>query len=468
MRVSSPRKVAIGAAASCANSARRTSTGCWVLTDFGAIVPALSLSWIESSNQRAQALIGAQASSSVAASPVTCGKHRSMRPRRRILLVDDDLCYRRVCRHWLLRDDSIEYEIIEAGHPDTAMTAIRENIFDCMVIDYRLPKIFGTELIEHIAEELGEFMPPSIVLTADDGTMAMTRAIRADATDFLSKGVTTGPALLRAIDNSVEKNELRQDLRQQRDALLASNAALERRNEEIGRFYHTVSHEIRTPLTGAREFVALVKDGVVGEVNPDQTSLLEDALACCDQITRQFADLLDMTRLETGKLNVELAPTNIETILTRCLAIEKPIAAQKSVTLDVRADSALPLIVADQDRLAQVISNLLANAVKFTAPGGRVRMVARADHAASVVRLRVVDNGSGISRAERERVFDRLYQINDHETNTGLQGLGLGLSIAQEIVTAHGGTLELIGRPGLGSSFRFDLHMANAKVTQAA
>ena len=100
----------------------------------------------------------------------------------------------------------------------------------------------GLFKIEYIKRELGDFMPPSIILTAEDGTVAITRAIRAEATDFLCKGVTTGPALLRAIDNSVEKNELRQDLCQQRDAQLASNEALERRNEEIGNFYHTVSH----------------------------------------------------------------------------------------------------------------------------------------------------------------------------------------------------------------------------------
>lgn len=227
-----------------------------------------------------------------------------------------------------------------------------------------------------------------------------------------------------------------------------------------------MSHEIRTPLTGAREFISLVKDGICGEVNVDQASLLEDALACCDQITRQFTDLLDMTRLDTGKLGVTLAPTNINSILKRCLTMEKPNADQKSITLDARIEPALPPVVADPDSLSQVISNPLANALKFTPPGEQVRLIAQADHATPRVRLRVVDRGAGIPRSKRERVFERLYQIDDHDLNPRIQGLGLGLSIASEIVQAHGGDLQLIGRPGLGSSFRFDLQLANVITKQ--
>lgn len=113
------------------------------------------------------------------------------------------------------------------------------SVNDNFVVDYRLPTVFGTELIQRMSEELGGHMPPSIILTGDDGALTVTRAIRADATDFLCKRVTTAPALLCAIDNVVEKNELRQNLRAQRDVLLDSNEVLERRNEEIRRFYHT-------------------------------------------------------------------------------------------------------------------------------------------------------------------------------------------------------------------------------------
>jgi len=167
----------------------------------------------------------------------------------RILIVDDDIVFRSLCRRRLQRDERSQNTCEEVGTAVEALSALSPGSHDCLLVDYRLPEMLGTELIESMRAKLGEEMPPVIVLTADGGENAATHAVRVSAADFMSKEDAGAAPLCRSVRNAVEQGRLRAGMRRQSEELVAANSELLNRAREIDRFYHTVSHEMKTPLT---------------------------------------------------------------------------------------------------------------------------------------------------------------------------------------------------------------------------
>jgi len=319
-----------------------------------------------------------------------------------------------------------------------------------------MPDMSGIQVVEEIRSILDEKTSPIIIMASEHIVEAATQAVKLQAADFFVKTNINHQSIRRSVVNAIEKGQLQRGIQERRRELMVANRELERQAVEIQRFYHTVSHEIKTPLAAAREFVSLVHDGILGPVNKEQSEVLLHATVCCDQITTQFDDLVDLTRLETGKLALDIAPTDLGDIVKRVLAIVASDAQENSILLDSRVPDSLPLVDIDAGRITQVLSNLLGNAIKFTHSGGRVRLSARLlDN--GLYQLRVSDNGSGIPKDDVGSVFDRLFQVESARTRDSQSGLGLGLSIAQEIVRGHGHSLKVQSRLNGGSLFSFEL-----------
>lgn len=383
----------------------------------------------------------------------------------KLLMVEDDPGYRSLCVRRLERDRQHDYQIVACGSGKEAISAAQEENFECLLIDYRLPDMKGTECIETLREILGEVMPPAVIMTADGGEAAAIQAVRVQAADYLSKKDASPRGLCRSVQNAVEKGRLLQRIRQRSEELKAVNTELERKAIEIQRFYHTVSHEMKTPLTAVREFVSIIDDGLLGPVTDRQHEILQHALGCCDQINTQFNDLLDLTRLETGKLTLEFVSDSLNDVLSRAQAMVDKSARDKSIQIERRGELDLPSVTMDPGRITQVVSNVLGNSVKFTNPGGRIRITTRViDN--QIVRVRILDTGVGIPRQHLSEIFERLYQIDRSDLVQTESGLGLGLSIAREIVRGHGHELRVQSRHGTGSSFSFDLGIASADISQ--
>ncbi len=378
----------------------------------------------------------------------------------RVLIVDDDAVFRSLCRRRLSRDDRSDNTCDEVSTAVDALAAVSPGSHDCLLVDYRLPEMLGTELVEQMKTKLGKAMPPVIVLTADGGESAATQAVRVSAADFMSKQDAGTASLCRSVRNAVEQGRLRANVRRQHEQLLAANAALVERAQHIDRFYHTVSHEMKTPLTGAREMTSIMRDELLGALTGEQKEALDDVLVCCDQLARQFHDLLDMTRLDTGKLSLKLERASLESVIRRCLTLAAGEAERRSITLERHGEFDLPDVVMDASRISQVVSNLLNNAIKFTDADGRVRIVIRRSDDGERLRVRIVDTGTGISREDCQRIFDRLYQVDEHGSDGRNSGIGLGLSIARDIIEGHGESLQVRSRLGAASSFSFSLRLA--------
>jgi len=168
-------------------------------------------------------------------------------------------------------------------------------------------------------------------------------------------------------------------------------------------------------------------------------------------------DLLDATRLETGKLAVELKPTSLNVLIRRVVTALTPSATDKKIDLTVELPADLRPLPLDEHRMTQVITNLLINAIKFTPPGGDI--VIRATEIPGppeLVQVSVTDTGCGIPIDEQSRIFDRLYQVKAGDATTE-QGVGLGLYLCRELVQLHGGEIRVESQPGRGSTFSFVL-----------
>ena len=380
----------------------------------------------------------------------------------RILLIDDDPAYLHLCQRYLSRQTSQKYEVVAVSTAAAAFETFSEQEFDCLLIDYALPDLSGTQVIRTLQETLTDSPPPTIILTAGGGEAAAAEAVRAGASDFLSKRLVSSASLVRAINNAVEKGRLKTSIEARSSELQSANEQLKQKNEEIQRFYQSVSHEVKTPLAAAREFIAITLDGVAGPVTEKQKETLSHALDSCDQITAHFNDLIEMTRLDAAKIPLKKQVGSLESVVTRSLAAISSAVEAKSIYLRRQIASPLPLVLIDGNRVIQVLSNLLANAIKYTEPNGTITLSVTHAVDDGCVEIAVADTGCGITEDDLPHVFDRLYQVEHGGDELMGAGLGLGLSIAKEIVELHGGRIWAESTFRKGSRFVFQLPVARS------
>jgi two-component system, NtrC family, sensor histidine kinase KinB len=216
----------------------------------------------------------------------------------------------------------------------------------------------------------------------------------------------------------------------------------------------TVAHEFRTPLTSLRMAVHLCMEQVAGPLTDKQAELLHAAREDCDRLQAMVDDLLDLSRIESGRIELFPLPTATSTLVESAVEEHRAEAEEAGVKLSV--DLPLPevRVLADHERIGHVFSNLIGNALRYTPKEGAVRLSAQvSDHA---VRFTVVDTGKGIPREYQERIFEKFFRVPD----SGPRGTGLGLYIAREIILGHGGAIGVESEPGQGSTFWFTLPTA--------
>jgi two-component system, NtrC family, sensor histidine kinase KinB len=217
-----------------------------------------------------------------------------------------------------------------------------------------------------------------------------------------------------------------------------------------------VSHELKTPLTSIRMASHLLLEERVGSLNPKQTELLMAARDDADRLQKIIEDLLDMGRLESGRVRLDLQSEPSERLVSDAITPLESAFHDKGLTLSVDVPMETPPVLADPARIGHVFSNLLTNAMKFTAPGGRVRIYA--ESLDKFVRFIVEDTGIGIPSQHLGRIFERFYRVPRENQPSGA---GLGLAIAKEIVDAHGGAISVESQPEKGSRFSFTLQRAD-------
>jgi signal transduction histidine kinase len=228
----------------------------------------------------------------------------------------------------------------------------------------------------------------------------------------------------------------------------------ERKRLEIAKddFVNMVSHELRTPLTAIKESIALVTEGAAGPINDEQLEFLAAAKRNVDRLARLINDVLDLQKLQSGRIEFRMAPGDLNEVLREVYALMLPAARDKDVALVLELDPAVPEAFFDKDKLIQVVTNLVNNALKFTDAGTVTLASAREGDGA--VRVTVSDTGIGIPEQEIDKMFKAFSQVST--AARGKSGsTGLGLAISKQIIAAHGGRIWVESRPGHGSQFHF-------------
>jgi PAS domain S-box-containing protein len=277
-----------------------------------------------------------------------------------------------------------------------------------------------------------------------------------------------------AVDETLELREIvTQRWPQFRELELQSRPVLTRRGRHLGRLYvfrdvtherevdrmktqfvSMVSHELRTPLTSIKGFTEMILDEDFGEINEEQREFLGIVESNADRLISLVNDLLDISRIESGRVQLKRELVDVAEIMTIVVATMEHLIEEKQQKLEVGVDQGLPLVELDRDRIIQVLTNLLSNAYKYTQAGGHIHLsVERTD---GVVRFAVTDNGFGISEQDQQKLFTRFFRV-DSELTREIGGTGLGLNIVKTIIEMHGGEVTLESELDVGSTFAFTI-----------
>jgi signal transduction histidine kinase len=244
------------------------------------------------------------------------------------------------------------------------------------------------------------------------------------------------------------------------------NAALERVNHLKSQFLATVTHELRTPLHSIISYGALILEGFVeGELTAEQEEHIQFIVRRAEDLSHLVDEMLDLSKIEADRLEVKVEPLALEPGLMEVVNQLKPLASNKGLQLTLEMDDSLPMVLADSQRIHQVVINMVSNALKFTEKGGVTIQCALLDRY-DMLRISVHDTGIGISPAALDYIFEAFRQA-DGSTTRQFGGTGLGLTIARKLIELQGGEVSVESVVGKGSTFSFTLPVASATRVRA-
>ncbi|HEX7255656.1 MAG TPA: ATP-binding protein [Gaiellaceae bacterium] len=357
-------------------------------------------------------------------------------------------------------------------------------------------RLFGWSAVEIVGQPMAVLVPPDRMdelatvareINAGAGVEDHeTRGLRKDGTEVAvsltvspirdDTGTVTGAAVIARDVTHLKRqqSQLEALLAKERVARADSEAAqraLAEQNERLreldrlkDEFIALVSHELRTPLTSIHGYLELLLDGGAGDLAPEQERFLTVVERNSKRLMQLVGDLLFMAQVEAGKLALDLEEVDLHEVLAECLEAAKPTADEKQIELVARLEET-PSMLGDRSRIAQVLDNLISNALKFTPRSGRVSVsVTRSGNDAVVA---VADTGVGIPADDQERLFERFFR-SSNATERAIPGTGLGLTIAKTIVERHEGSIRIESTEGAGTTVRVTLPLGSAVPEEVA
>ena len=366
----------------------------------------------------------------------------------RILLVEDEPGYARFLREVLLAEETRDHEVTWVGTLEDASARLAAAAFEVVLLDLGLPDADGVEALAAVSAQA----PASaIVILSSLGDMELAlRSMRLGAQEYLVKGQSEHLLLPRALRHAVERKRLQ-------DEALAARAEAERASAAKDEFLAMLGHELRNPLAPIVTALALIRQREPRGIDRE-LDILERQV---DSVVRLVDDLLDVSRIARGKMELHRADVDLGEVVADAIETTRPLFDRRGHRLEVDVPRERWIVHGDRVRLAQVVANLLSNAAKYTDPGGRVQVGATAA-AGGAVALRVRDDGIGMTPQLLERAFE-LFEHGPQSLDRASGGLGLGLAIVRNLVTLHGGTVTAAseGR-GRGSELTVTLPLAEA------
>jgi signal transduction histidine kinase len=373
----------------------------------------------------------------------------------RLLVVDDVQDNREVLRRRFAR---LGHEVVEAESGPEALALVERDAFDVVLLDVLMPQMDGLEVLRRLRDRHGPEALPVIMVTGQTAAEDLATALELGANDYLTKPVdlTIAKARVavqlsrkRAEDASRSaKLELENAVQRLQTAMEAAEAASRAKTE----FLANMSHEIRTPLNGLVAMAALLGRSDLTGRDREMADIIHASARTLDRL---LGDILDLARVEAGELKLAEEPMHLGETLRSVAALSRVRAEEKGVALAVEvAEAADGWFHADPVRVRQIVTNLVANAVKFTEAGEiRVSAALQPDGA---LKLAVRDTGVGFPPSRKAQVFGRFQQADGSITRR-FGGTGLGLAICRQLAELMGGTIDCVSEPGVGSTFWVEL-----------
>jgi signal transduction histidine kinase len=365
----------------------------------------------------------------------------------------DDLAV--ATRLLLIEDSPSDAMLIEAQLRDSVFTTaaieresslaaglarLDEGGFDGVLVDLGLPDSEGLDTFVRVAEAAGT--AAVVVVTGLADARLAEEAVCLGAQDYLIKSGSRPGEFGRAVNYAIRRQRVLDELARARDEQL----------EAKDRFLSHVSHELRSPLSVVHQFASLLFDGVAGPLSVDQREFLGVLIRNVGQLRVMIDDLLEVGRVQRGHLAVECRALDLRGLLADVVTAYAPAAEHRGIAFSLDA-GLLPAVVADEERIREVLANVVDNALKFTAPGGSIALEGMADDE-GYVRVTARDTGCGVRAEDLDRIFEQFFQAEQSD-EVSRHGLGLGLFVCKDLVERQGGAMWAESTHGQGTAISF-------------
>ena len=370
-----------------------------------------------------------------------------------ILVVDDNTVIRQIMKLALEQNNHC---VTLANDGQQALELMYASSFDLILLDVIMPKMNGFQVLEQMAQSPELSRIPVIVISADNQMDSIIRCIELGAEDYLLK--PPNQTLLQTRVNISLRKKFMHDREQAHQAEMARMyEAVKDANLAKSEFIAMAAHELRNPIAQIATANALLSR--LGDLNATQLLLLEKTDFSLERMQALLVDLDDISRLETRNIRLELGPLDVGKLIFRIAESLEPDFMARGHRLTIDVPDNLPLIWAARDRMIQVLTNLLGNAIKYTPKGGEIRITAAFTAQTQMVNVAVQDTGFGIQSDEQKQIFSKFFRSKDSDVQAR-PGTGLGLYITKALVEMQNGRIWFESEYGGGTTFHFTLPVA--------
>jgi len=366
----------------------------------------------------------------------------------KILVVDDELGIREGTKRILqnfkvdypFMDEQIDFQILEAATGSEGIEIIDTQQPDILLLDSKLPDIQGVEVLEYVKNKHYDIIV--VMITSYASLELAVKATRDGAFDFIPKPFT--PQEIRASIENITKQLFLKRMTQ----------SLNSTGKQIRfQFLSVLSHELKAPLNAIDGYLHMIREKQFGNNVDAYTEIIDRSMERIKGMRQLILDLLDLTKIETGKPTQKLLPVDVSKIVQMAIDTNRPYAIQKDVDIYLNNKSAV-MMKADAGEIEIIMNNLISNAVKYNRTGGRVDCFI--EKLPEAVRISVSDTGIGMTEEETQKIFEDFVRIRNQQTRD-ITGSGLGLSIVKKIVDMYKGAVDVQSTPGKGTTFTITL-----------